>query len=169
MGARSRRHSTHCPASELIRPGTVTAQPTHRLTAPPTHRLTAPPKHPNPIEKNQWRRRASPAREAPRVLDCKKGSDHCLRPIGNHHRTMFSSPSNSVSTPSRLLYSFAITGSPFRIPKGAKPIGRRRGAIGVAGSAARRMQPIVALVASLPPRMPRLLSALSGAEYRPAR
>src|SRR5205823_11052560 len=94
---------------------------------------TAPPKHPNPIEKNQWRRRASPAREAPRVLDCKKGSDHCLRPIGNHHRTMFSSPSNSVSTPSRLLYSFAITGSPFRIPKGAKPIGRRRGAIGVAG------------------------------------
>src|SRR5438045_960299 len=50
-----------------------------------------------------------------KVLDCKKGSDRCLRPIGNHHRTMFSSPSNSVSMPSRLLYSFAITGSPFRI------------------------------------------------------
>src|SRR5438477_8979837 len=49
-----------CQALEVA----VTAQPTYRLTAQPTYRLTAQPTYPNPIEKNQWRRRfASLVRE----------------------------------------------------------------------------------------------------------
>src|SRR5438067_3322732 len=110
-----------CQALEVA----VTAQPTSRLTAQPTSRLTAQPTYPNPIEKNQWRRRfASLVREAPRVLDYEKVWAHGLRPIGKRHRRMCCSLSNLVSTPPRSLYGFATPGAALPTPRRATPTGR---------------------------------------------